>query len=208
MTLSTGIEAATVQELAGAVASDEPTPGGGAVAAVVAALAAALAAMAGRYSVQHATDPEPFRQIVERADAIRLRATVLADDDAIAYRRYVEASQLPRDPNPLLRARAVRAALGAAASVPLELARLAAEIATAGEELAASGNPNLRSDACAATLLAAAVGTSAAILVGENLKAELADPRVTDARRYSDKAAHAAERVLEQFDYLPHQVTK
>jgi methenyltetrahydrofolate cyclohydrolase len=207
MTLSTSIAAATVQDLAGAVASDEPTPGGGAVAAVVAALAAALAGMAGRYSVQHATEPGSFRQIVERADAIRSRATVLADEDAIAYRRYVKASQLPRDPNPQLRARAVRAALDAAASVPLELARLAAEIATAGEQLAASGNPNLRSDACAATLLAAAVGTSAAILVGENLRGRLDDPRVKDARRYSDEAAHAAEKVLEPFDYLRHEVT-
>jgi hypothetical protein len=50
-----------------------------------------------------------------------------------------------------LRTRAV--ALDAAADVPAELGGLAADVAAIGEKLAVAGNPNLRSDACAASLL-------------------------------------------------------
>lgn len=197
----------SVRELVDAVASDEPTPGGGAVSGTVAALAAGLAAMAGRYALRSEPSPGPFRELVDRAERAASRAASLADDDIAAYGQYVEASRLEREPDPEPRRQAVRAALDAAASVPLELAALAAELAGIGEHLAVSGRPQLRSDACTATLLASAVATSAAILVGENLRARPDDPRVSQAGRYATEAAAAARRVLEPYDYLQGGIT-
>lgn len=199
---ATGLGSVTLAELTDDVARPEPTPGGGAVAAIVASLAAALAGMAGQYAIRRAPDVLDLRDLVRRAERLRTLAAALADDDAAAYRRYTEASGLPRDPDPEGRARAMRVALDAAADVPLELARAAAEIAELGERLAASGSPALRPDACTATLLASAVATSTAILVAENLRKRPGDPRVADAGRCAAHAATAARRAVAPFEHL------
>ncbi|MBO0692404.1 MAG: cyclodeaminase/cyclohydrolase family protein, partial [Acidimicrobiaceae bacterium] len=140
---SDAVSSASVRELVDAVSSDSPAPGGGAVSGVAASLAAALAGMAGRYAVKRSPESTSFRALVARADEIAARAVVLADEDSVAYGRYMEATRLPREPDPEPRRQAMRAALDAASEVPLELTRLAVEVASAGEELATSGNPNL-----------------------------------------------------------------
>jgi hypothetical protein len=101
----------TVGELADRVARPEPTPGGGAVVAIVASLAASLAGMTGHYAIR-------------------------------------------------------------------------------------------RADACTATLLASAVASSTAILVGENLRKRPNDPRAAEAGRFAAQAARAAENVVAQFEHL------
>jgi formiminotetrahydrofolate cyclodeaminase len=136
----------SVAELIDAVASDEPTLGGGAVSGTVAALAAGLAAMAGRYA-------------------------------------------LKRD-------------------VPFALGALAAEVAAVGEQLADSGNPHLRSDACAATLLGSAVAASTAILVRENLRGRPGDGRVAAARKHAIDAAAAARTVVAPNGLLPDRISR
>lgn len=190
------ISARHVGEFIDAVASEEPVPGGGAVSGVAAALAAGLGAMAARYALRHDPDSALFTDLTDRADAFRARALALADADADAYGRYVAATRLPRDPAPGQRRAAIRAALDAAANVPADLGRLAAEVAVIGEKLAVSGNPNLRSDACAASLLASAVAGSAAILVEENLRGRPGDARITTAREHAAAAAACARRAV------------
>jgi formiminotetrahydrofolate cyclodeaminase len=190
------VSSSRLGELLDAVASEEPVPGGGAVAGIGAALAAGLAAMAARYALRHDPDSALFKDLTSRADALRARAVALADADADAYGRYVAATRLPRDPDPGQRRAAIRTALDAAANVPADLGRLAADVAALGEELAVSGNPNLRSDACAASLLAAAVAGSAAILVEENLRGRPGDTRITTARENEAAAAARARRAV------------
>ena len=65
-----------------AVASDEPTPGGGAVSGIAAALAAGLAAMAGRYALRRDPDSTQFAGLVTRADALRKRAVAMTHANA------------------------------------------------------------------------------------------------------------------------------
>src|SRR5918995_1078212 len=76
------------------VASREPTPGGGASAAVAVALAAALTAMAARFSADHLADAET---IADRAEELRNRVMPLAQADAAAYGRVLDAYRTPRD---------------------------------------------------------------------------------------------------------------
>jgi methenyltetrahydrofolate cyclohydrolase len=190
------VSSRNVGDFLDAVASDEPAPGGGAVSGVTAALAAGLAAMAGRYALRHDPDSALFTDLITRADALRARAVALADADAGAYGRYVAATGLPRDPDPEQRRAAIRAALDAAANVPAELGRLAAEVAGIGEELAVRGNPHLRSDASTASLLAAAAASGAAIFVAVNLSARPDDARLTAAREHAAAAAAAARRAV------------
>lgn len=187
----------SIGDLLAAVADGEPTPGGGAVSGVVAALAAALAAMAGRFAQRRTPDSPTFAELVGRADALCGRARALADEDVAAYARYVDAAALPREPDPSPRRLAVRAALDAAADVPAELVCVAGDIADIGQALALSGNPNLRSDACAAALLGSAVAISAAVLVKENLRDRPGDPRVVAAVDRASRAAEAAAKTLD-----------
>lgn len=183
-----------------AAASDAPAPGGGAVSGVVAALAAALAAMAGRYAVRRSPESEVFGGLVARAEVLARRALALADEDAVAYSGYLEASRLPRSPDPEPRRRAVAAALEAAAEVPLELIELAVEIAAAGEELAINGNPNLVADACSAAFLAAGAASGAALMVSENLhRASPDDPRIARSARLAAETRATAARLVDRF---------
>lgn len=197
---------ATVSEAAAQVASDAPTPGGGAVSGLAASLAAALVAMAGRYSTRQLLDGtgRDIHEIVARADELRARALRLADEDIVAYQGYVAAIKLPKTPSPDRRNAALRAALDEAARVPFELTALASEIAESAEYLAVTGNSRLRSDAQTAAYLAAAVAASAAGLVAENLLGRH-DERVEQAAGRAATAFEAARRIGTAWHHLASQ---
>jgi len=175
------------------VASERPAPGGGSVAAVAVALAAGLAAMAARLSLERWEDAAAT---VERADALRAHVAPLAPADARAYEEVLTALRLPKDLEPEVREAATANALGRAADIPLEIARAGAEAARLAADAAEHGNPNLRGDAAAGALLAAAATRAAANLVEINLGTTAGDERVTAARTYVAAAAAEADRAL------------
>jgi methenyltetrahydrofolate cyclohydrolase len=153
------------------VASREPTPGGGASAAVAVALAAALTAMAARFSADHLADAET---IADRAEELRNRVMPLAQADAAAYGRVLDAYRTPRDDDEKRRCR-IREALSEAADVPLSIAEVGVEVAGNAARLVEEGNPNLRGDAVTAAALAKAGVRAAATLVEINVSAGGAD---------------------------------
>ena len=152
------------------VASREPTPGGGASAAVAVALAAALTAMAARFSADHLADAET---IADRAEELRNRVMPLAQADAVAYGRVLDANRTPRDDDE--KRRRIREALSEAADVPLSIAEVGVEVAGNAARLVEEGNPNLRGDAVTAAALAKAGVHAAATLVEINVSAGGAD---------------------------------
>jgi formiminotetrahydrofolate cyclodeaminase len=154
------------------VASREPAPGGGAAAAVTVALAAALSSMSARFSTGH-LDEAPA--LAERAEQLRGEVLPLARADAAAYGRVLEAYGIPRGTDKEGRHRRIREALSEAASVPLSIGEIGAEVAGIAARLAEDGNPNLRGDAVAAAELAAAGVRAAATLVELNVSAGGAD---------------------------------
>jgi formiminotetrahydrofolate cyclodeaminase len=153
------------------VASREPAPGGGASAAVAVALAAALTAMAARFSADHLADAET---IADRAEELRNRVMPLAQADAAAYGRVLDAYRTPRDDDEKRRRR-IREALSEAADVPLSIAEVGVEVAGNAARLVEEGNPNLRGDAMTAAALAKAGVRAAATLVEINVSAGGAD---------------------------------
>ncbi|MEN3267704.1 cyclodeaminase/cyclohydrolase family protein [Pseudonocardia sp.] len=132
MTTFTALAGSTVGAVADAVASDSPTPGGGAVAALTAGLAAALAAMASRYALgRPRSEALPdVGGLVARMDEQQLRALRLADEDVHTYQGYI-AIRLPHEPDPAPRRAALSTALDASAEVPLALTRWAQAAAAA-----------------------------------------------------------------------------
>jgi formiminotetrahydrofolate cyclodeaminase len=161
------------------IASAEPEPASGSVAAVAVAMAAGLVAMAARL----AHGWPKASEVIERAEAVRSRMAKLALADADAYAKVTEALRLPRgSPS---RTAEVEKALSGAADVPLAVAEAAAEVAVLAKLVAAEGNERLRGDALVAAELAGAGARGAAQLVAINL-AGRDDPRV---RRAQDLAA-------------------
>ena len=166
------------------IASAEPAPAGGSVAAVAVAMAAGLVAMAARLAHEWPKAAE----VVEQAEELRSRVSALALADEEAYAKVTEALRLPAaSPS---RTPALEAALSGAADVPLAVAEAAAEVAVLAALVAREGNQRLRGDALVAAELAEAGARGAAELVAINL-AGRDDPRV---RRAQDLAAATRPR--------------
>ncbi len=172
------------------VASREPAPGGGASAAVTVALAAALTAMAARFSTEHVADAD---ELAARADGLREEVVPLAQADAAAYGRVLDAYRTPRDDEEGRR-RKIRDALTEAADVPLSIAGIGAEVAGNAARLVEEGNPNLRGDAVTAVALAGAGVRAAVTLVEINVSAGGDDDgRLARAAEFRATAAASQE---------------
>ncbi len=175
----------TIEGFAALVAQAEPAPGGGACAAVTCALAAALVEMAASFTLARpevADRHVRMAEIAQRAAQIRPHALALADRDAAAYATVIDALALSPGAS---REERLATALSDASDIPLEIARLGAEIAAFADELQRDGNPNLSGDAAIASELAAAATTGAARLVTINLRDHPDDPRHEHARTVS-----------------------
>jgi formiminotetrahydrofolate cyclodeaminase len=175
----------SVSDLLQSLASGEPAPGGGAASAIAAAMAAALGRMVAGLTLGR----DKFRAVQddmalwnEEIRALQERLERLADADASAYARVIEAYGLPKDTveQQEARSRAVQKALQGAAEVPLNTAGACVEVLQALEKVAAHGNPNASGDAAVGALLAHAALRGAARNVRINLR-QIADEEYRQA---------------------------
>jgi formiminotetrahydrofolate cyclodeaminase len=190
------------------VASNAPVPGGGSVAAHIGALAAALAQMVAGLTVgrkKYAAVEAQMKDLAINAAALGARLSALVSEDAAAFTLVRDANKLPQDTDErrALRATAGEEALTAAAAVPLETAKLCAQVAELAVTVATSGNTNALSDAGVAALLAEAGAKGAAYNVRINAQS-MSDRAAADAltrevneivQRTSELAAAAASAV-------------
>jgi formiminotetrahydrofolate cyclodeaminase len=178
----------TLEHLLDRIASDEPGPAGGSVAAIAVAMAAGLVAMAARLTREwpQASD------VVERAEALRELVASLAVADAEAYAKVLGARRLSR--GSAAREAEVGAALSRAADVPLAVAEAASEVATLAALVAQAGSEALRGDAVVAAAIAEAGAQGAAELVAINL-GDSDDARVRRAKELAATTREAAQRV-------------
>lgn len=138
-----------------AVASSDPVPGGGSVAAYAGALSAALIRMVAGLTLgrkKYSAVEAEMAVVAGNADVLSEALSRLVERDAEAYARVSEAYKLPKDAPG--RADAINNALLRAAEVPLETARLCAQAATLAATIATKGNSNAFTDAGVAALLA------------------------------------------------------
>jgi methenyltetrahydrofolate cyclohydrolase len=180
------------EELLDTIAAETPAPGGGSVAAFVTEMAASLAAMAARF----AHDWDGAAGAVAQAETLRHRAAPLAVEDAVAYENVLTAMRMPKDLEPEVRNTLIGETLSRAADAPLRIAETAADVAELSAEIAECGNPNLRGDAAAASILATSAARVAANLVEINLATIEGDDRVERARAVVRSAERASGRAL------------
>jgi glutamate formiminotransferase/formiminotetrahydrofolate cyclodeaminase len=202
----------SVSGFVASVASSNPVPGGGSVAAHAGALGAALAQMVAGLTIgkkKYAAVDAEMKEAALKAAALGNQLAALVKRDADAYAHVSEAYKLPKEPADAAarRSEAVTNALLKAAEVPLETARAAAEVAQLAAMVAEKGNSNAVTDAGVAALLAHAAAKGAAYNVrvniqsmddkskGQHLSRE-AEQLVKKASEYAEQATASVERAL------------
>lgn len=153
----------TVDGFLGELASDAPTPGGGAVAGLSGAAGAALIEMVCNLTI----GKDGYEEVQERMAGIREEAATarsafldLADRDATAFDGVMAAFKMPKDTDAqkVERSQAIQRGYESAAQVPLECAKAAATLMELAAEVTGTGNAAAASDgSSAAQCLAAAL---------------------------------------------------
>jgi methenyltetrahydrofolate cyclohydrolase len=197
--VSGGIGEQRIDEFLDRLASDSPTPGGGAVAALAAAGGAALIAMVANLTVDKQRYEGAWgrmREIAAAVHAARAELLTLADRDAMAFDAVMDAFKMPKgtDAEKAARAEAIQMAFAGAAAVPMQIAERAGAILELTRETIDLGNENAASDAVSAAYMLSAAVESAAANVEINAVALKDETRRGELR---EAASHARGRARE-----------
>ena len=174
-----------VSDFVAATASKEPTPGGGAIAALTAATGAALAEMVANLTFGKKGYEEvqsEMKDLQGKAEAIRNRMLELSQADADVFNIFMNALGLPKntDEEKVARTAAIQHAYKDAAMVPFEIGELAYQIFDLAELASKKGNQNLITDGIIAAINARAAVKAAFLNVRINLSGIKDESFVTD----------------------------
>ncbi len=183
------------------LASDSPTPGGGAWAAISAAAGASMIAMVARLTVkkkgfEHVADR--MRTIADECDDERYALLGLADKDAEAYRDVMAAYKLPKGTpeEQHMWSVTLQKALERAADIPLEVARRSVYLMSLAEETLTNGNPNAASDALSAATSLHAAALAALANVDINAITFIDKTRQQELADSANSLRHRAQSIL------------
>lgn len=189
----------TVTGLLDALASAEPTPGGGTAAAIAGAMGTSLLVMVTRLAKSKTNTDEEKARLAEAREALvpmTARLLQLADDDTAAFNAVMAAYRQPKstDAEKAARTAAIQDALKGATTVPLDTLRVCAAALPHARVVAEHGNPSAASDAgvAAALLQAAAAGAHANVRINLDSIKDEAFRSATDAEAASLAAGATA----------------
>lgn len=169
------------------LASERSTPGGGGAAAISGAMGAALVSMVCNLTIgkpKYAEVEAELKEVLAASEKLRSELTKAIGDDVKAFDAVMGAYGLPKgedDEGKAARTAKIQAALKEATDVPLECARLCAEVVKLSSAAAHKGNVNVVSDAGVAVQSAYAGLMSAALNVRVNA-ASIKDRDFAEAR--------------------------
>ena len=195
-----------VRDLMELTASDAPAPGGGAIAALSGAFGAALAAMVGSLTVGKNGYEEVQAEMTDMStEARKLSEKLLSamDEDANSFNGYMAALKMPKrtEEEKVFRRTAMQEALKSASLVPLNTAKMAAEIFPLAEAAVRSGNKNAVTDGLVAAMMARTAILGALLNVKINLGSIKDDTFVDELREscaiLQAEAISAEQRVLD-----------
>ncbi len=187
----------TVADFVRAAASKQPTPGGGAVAAVTGALGAALGAMVLNYTVgrkKYAEHADLHDGALTELTNLRQRLLDLADADAAAYRGLSDLWSL--DENDPVRRERWADAVDAAIDAPSRILGAAEQALHLAEQLCGRSNRMLRSDLAIAAELAETAMRAAAWNVRANLPLLDDNNRIAGLEQWLDDTLADARQTL------------
>ena len=175
----------SVKDFVAATASKEPTPGGGAIAALTAATGAALAEMVANLTFDkkgYEDVQEEMHLLQQKAGFIREKALSLAQADANVFNLFMDALPKNTDEEKLARTAAIQQAYKDAANVPLEIGMISYEIFDLAYVAATKGNQNLITDGIIAAINARAAVKAAFLNVRINISGIKDESYVADLK--------------------------
>jgi methenyltetrahydrofolate cyclohydrolase len=193
-----------LQTILDQLASAEPAPGGGTVAALSGALGASLVAMVCRLTIGkkgYENVSAEMCAILARAEALQRELADLMQADTDAYTGVMNAYGLPKttDGEKAARLHAIQAALHHASDVPLRVAGLCEQVLELARSVADTGNKNATSDGGVGALMAEAGLRGAAFNVTINLGS------ITDESFVQDRRARVT-KLLAEAEHTKHEV--
>ena len=192
-----------------ALASSEPTPGGGSAAAVAGAVAAGLVSMVCNLTVgqeRYAAVEEDVKGLLQVSEELRVRLVRLAEEDMAAYGSFARAQRMPRSSpeERSKRTQQMQEALRQCTLVPLEIAEACRRILELTPETAEKGNPHAITDVGVAAVLAEAAMRGALLQVKVNLRWLKDEEFIAEQQQrvpaVTDGAAELKERVVEMVE--------
>lgn len=168
-----------------AVASAEPTPGGGSVAGVVASLGAALGSMVTNFTLgkkKYAEFQKDAEYTLQALNENIRKLMDLAQKDINTYAIVSKAYAMPKETesDKASRNKAIESASETALKVPFEIMKLSTKVSETLKKLSKYGNANLDSDMAGSALLINAASETAFYCVYANLPF-IKDASKTDA---------------------------
>ena len=189
------------------VASSEPTPGGGSVAALSLAHAHSLSLMVARLTLAKEKWEEGHdaaKGSIELSESALEEAILLAISDSDAFESVMSAYRLSKETEDEKkhRLKKIRKATIGAALAPLNTARSAQKLLTNLEKQSAFCNPNALTDLASASEMALSAVKIASLNVRINLEyidgeeADLLNSKINTAVEQSIKSANIVEQMV------------
>ena len=187
----------SLSEFSDILASDAPAPGGGSTAALMGALGASLISMVASLTVgrkKYAEHEALMKDVIRRAEDLRLRLLDLIDRDTDAFNMVTGALALPKDTEGEKAARnaAMQAALKACTYTPFETLECSISTLELIQEIVGKFNTNAASDlgVAALSLKASAQGAWLNVLINlDDIKDEVF---VAEYRKTGGELVHKA----------------
>ncbi len=156
------------------LASNNPTPGGGSVAALSGALGAALTSMVCHLTIgkeAYINVENDMKEVMEKSEELRMQLTELINKDTEAFNEVMAAIKMPKETEEQkeIRRNQLQQKFKSAAVVPLETAKTCEQILDLALTAAQKGNKNSITDAAVSALMAHAGVQSAIFNVKINL---------------------------------------
>lgn len=169
------------------LASPDPVPGGGSVAALCGALGAALGSMVCNLTIgkpRYAEVEQDLRAALADLEGLRATLSALVEADIAAYEQLSAAYKLPKetDAEKAARSAAIQDSLTDATGVPLQIAEASVAVLSLVPVVVAKGSKVAVSDAGMAALLADTALRSAALNVWINLASDRDEARAAANR--------------------------
>jgi formiminotetrahydrofolate cyclodeaminase len=177
------------------LASRNPTPGGGSAAAIMGAMGAALVSMVCNVTIgkrgYEGVEGE-MRAILHESEKVRRRLMAMVAEDIEAFDSIMAAYRLPKatDAEKAARAAAIQTGLRRATEVPLDCARVCAEVIALSRRASEHGYLNVISDGGVGVLAGFTGLRSAALNVYINV------PGLED-RAFAERATADLQKLLE-----------
>lgn len=196
----------TVASYLSRLASNAPTPGGGAVGALHVSHGAALISMVANFTTgeRFETVQNQIASIIIEMEQVRKEALLIADQDELLFNDLIQAYRLPRESQEQkdYRSYVIQAATKAATAPQISTVKLSENILKSADTLVLIGNQNVISDVAAAAESAKAALATALVTLEINIHAIEEEPTQSELIGY----AHLAEKWIQFADTITRKV--